>query len=67
MKHYDHATFYYYNWLKEKAGTTDQALHIISLYESALSGMSNYLIGSIAKFDVFLIIVSIILTIQVCK
>jgi hypothetical protein len=66
MKDFNHAIFSYYDWLKKENASIDQALHIISLYESALNGMSNYLVKSIAKFDVFLIIVSIILSIQVC-
>jgi len=65
MKDYDHAMIYYYDWLKRETASINQAYRIISLYESALSGMSNYIIGSIAKFDVFLIIVSIVLSIQV--
>ncbi|XP_025410553.1 GPI ethanolamine phosphate transferase 2-like isoform X2 [Sipha flava] len=65
MKDFNHAIFSYYDWLKKENASIDQALHIISLYESALNGMSNYLVKSIAKFDVFLIIVSIILSIQV--
>lgn len=65
MKDYEHAMLYYYDWLKNETVSVDHALHIVSLYESALNGMSNYLVGSIAKFDVFLIIVSIVLSIQV--
>ncbi|XP_016662994.1 GPI ethanolamine phosphate transferase 2 isoform X2 [Acyrthosiphon pisum] len=65
MKDYDNAILYYYDWLKRETISINQAHSVISLYESALSGMSNYIIGSIAKFDVFLIIVSIVLSIQV--
>lgn len=65
MKDYDQAMLYYYNWLKRGTTSLDHALRVISLYDSALKGMSNYLIGSTAKFDVFLIIVSIILSVQV--
>lgn len=67
MKDYNQAIMYYYNWLKNKNLTIDHALNIISLYESALNGMSHYLIKLIAKVDVFLIIVSIILSIQARK
>lgn len=66
MKDYNHATLYYYNWLKRETLSVDHALRVISLYESALNGMRNYLVGSVAKFDIFLIIVSIILSLQVC-
>lgn len=66
MKDYDRAILSYYDWLKKETASVDQALHIISLYESVLNGMSNYLVESIANFDVFLIIVSIVLSIQVC-
>lgn len=62
---YDRAILYYYNWLRKKTSSIDEALHIISLYKSALSGMSNYLVGSLVKFDVFLIIVAIVLSVQV--
>lgn len=65
MKDYNNAILFYYDWLKRETTSIDQTHHVISLYESALSGMSNYIIGSIAKFDVFLIIVSIVLSIQV--
>jgi len=65
MKDYDHAMIYYYDWLKRKTASINQAHRVISLYESALNGMSNHIIGSIAKFDVFLIIVSIVLSVQV--
>lgn len=65
MKDYNDAILYYYDWLKRETTSIDQTHRVISLYESALSGMSNYIIGSIAKFDVFLIIVSIVLSIQV--
>lgn len=65
MKDYEHAMLYYYDWLKKETASVDHALRVISLYESALNGMSNYLVGSIAKFDVFLIIVSIVLSVQV--
>lgn len=65
MKDYEHAVLYYYDWLKKETAPVDHALRVISLYESALNGMSNYLVGSIAKFDVFLIIVSIVLSVQV--
>jgi len=65
MKDYNNAILYYYDWLKRKTTLINQAHRVISLYESALSGMSNYIIGSIAKFDMFLIIVSILLSIQV--
>jgi len=67
MKDYDHAILYYYDWLKRETASINQAHRIISLYESALSGMSNFVIGSIAKFDIFLIIVSIVLSLQVNK
>lgn len=67
IKDYDLAMLYYYDWLKKEPISISQAHRVISLYESALSGMSNYLIGSIAKFDIFLIIVSIVLSIQVHK
>lgn len=66
MKDYDLAILYYYNWLKRETLSTDHALRVISLYESALNGMRDYLVRSVAKFDIFLIIVSIILSIQVC-
>lgn len=65
MKDYNHAILYYYDWLKRETTSINHAHRVISLYESALSGMSNYIIGSIAKFDLFLIIVSIVLSIQV--
>lgn len=65
MDNYNNATLCYYNWLKKESKSVDDVLHLISLYESVLSDMSNYLVGSIAKFDVFLIIVSIVLSIQV--
>ncbi|VVC29976.1 Hypothetical protein CINCED_3A001194 [Cinara cedri] len=65
MEDYNNAILYYYNWLKKESKSIDDVLHLISLYESVLSDMSNYLVGSIAKFDVFLIIVSIVLSIQV--
>lgn len=65
MKDYNNVIWYYYNWLKRKNAPVDHALHIISMYESVLNSMSKYLIKSVAKFDVFLIIVSIILSTQV--
>ncbi|XP_027844356.2 GPI ethanolamine phosphate transferase 2 [Aphis gossypii] len=65
MDDYDHAVLYYYEWLKRETVSIKQAHRVISLYESAMNGMRNYIIGSIAKFDVFLIIVSIVLSIQV--
>lgn len=65
MKDYDYATWYYYNWLKRKNVPIDHTLRVISLYESILNRLSKYLVGSVAKFDVFLIIVSIVLTTQV--
>lgn len=65
MEDYNHATMYYYNWLMKESKSIDDAFHLISLYKSVLSDMSNYLVGSIAKFDIFLIIVSIVLSIQV--
>lgn len=65
MKNYDHATLHYYNWLKRETVSIDHALHVISLYESALSGMGNYLVESITKFDLFLIVVSIVISMQV--
>jgi len=67
MDDYDHAVLYYYEWLKRETVSIKQAHRVISLYESAMNGMRNYIIGSIAKFDVFLIIVSIVLSIQVHK
>lgn len=66
MKHYNDAILSYYDWLKKETTSVDLALHIISMYETVLSGMSKYLIESTAKFDVFLIIVSIVLSLQVC-
>lgn len=65
MKDYNNATWYYYSWLKRKNAPIDHAHHVISLYESVLNSMSKYLIESVAKFDVFLIIVSVILSTQV--
>lgn len=65
MEDYNYAILYYYNWLRKESKSINDSLYLISLYESVLSDMSNYLIGSIAKFDIFLIIVSIVLTIQV--
>lgn len=67
IKDYDNAISCYYNWLKRETLPVDYALRVISLYDSALKGMSSYLVASITKFDVFLIIVSIILSIQVKK
>lgn len=65
MKDYDHAMSYYYDWLKGDSKSNDHALQVILLYESVLKNMRNYLIGSIAKFDIFLIIISIVLSVQV--
>lgn len=65
MKDYDLATLYYYNWLKRENVSIDHALHVISLYESALSSMGDYLVESITKFDLFLIVVSIVISMQV--
>lgn len=65
MNDYDHATLYYYNWLKRETVSIDHALQIISLYKSALSGMGDYLVESITKFDLFLIVVSIVISMQV--
>lgn len=64
MEDYNHAMLYYYNWLKRETLSVDHALRVISLYESALNGMRNFLVESVAKFDIFLIIVSIILSLQ---
>lgn len=65
MNNYEHAMSYYYNWLKGDSKSNDHALQVISLYESVLKDMSNYLVESVAKFDVFLIIISIVLSVQV--
>jgi len=65
MKDYDYATWHYYNWLKKKNVPIDHTLRVISLYESILNRISKYLVESVAKFDVFLIIVSVVLSTQV--
>ncbi|XP_050441011.1 GPI ethanolamine phosphate transferase 2 isoform X2 [Adelges cooleyi] len=65
IKAYNKATMQYYNWLKEEATSHDHALQIIDLYDYALSGMRTYLVDSVGKFDLFLVISSITLIGQV--
>ncbi|XP_050524039.1 GPI ethanolamine phosphate transferase 2 [Daktulosphaira vitifoliae] len=62
---YNKANLNYYKWLKGELKSDDEAKYTINLYNFALNGMRNYLIGSVSKYDVCLLIISMILISQI--